>query len=126
MTGHLATLRESYLLLPFTRACLNFITLTFRDGFLWLSGCLARSSKVSPEVHQNFTGISQEFTRMSPEVHRNLTRIHLKCHQKFMCNWMENHVVSRSRLLSKSLGDVLFFCVGVCWAMILAQAALII
>ena len=30
MTRHLATSRESQLLPPFTRACLNFITLTFR------------------------------------------------------------------------------------------------
>src|SRR4029434_2859000 len=30
MTRHLATVRESYLLPPFTRASLNFFTLTFR------------------------------------------------------------------------------------------------
>ena len=30
MTRHLATLRESQLLPPFTRACINFIILTFR------------------------------------------------------------------------------------------------
>ena len=41
-------------------------------GYLRVSCCLTRSSRISLEIHQNFA-------RISPEFHRNFTR----CHQNF-------------------------------------------
>ena len=53
-------------------------------GFL---SFVARSSRISPEFHQNFTRISPELTRIhqkSPEFHRNCTGCSPEYHRNFI------------------------------------------